>query len=100
MPPEPWAYGNASPYSKFGPGFGDWDVSVMKRFRLPISAMEVMKNEPPNIFEKGNRGGADGVNGTLAATDRHSAIRNVAIWGFSSQQRNPTRDGINYHSFP
>ncbi len=34
-PPQPWTYGNASPYSIFGPGFGDWDVSVMKQFRLP-----------------------------------------------------------------
>ena len=35
-PPQPWHYGNASPYSIFGPGFGDWDVSVMKSFRLPV----------------------------------------------------------------
>jgi hypothetical protein len=34
-PPQPWHYGNASPYSIFGPGFGDWDVSVMKSFKLP-----------------------------------------------------------------
>ena len=34
-PPQPWHYGNASPDSIFGPGFGDWDVSVMKSFRLP-----------------------------------------------------------------
>jgi hypothetical protein len=35
QPPQPWTYGNASPFSIFGPGFGDWDVSVMKQFRLP-----------------------------------------------------------------
>jgi hypothetical protein len=34
-PPQPWTYGNASPFSIFGPGFGDWDLSVMKSFRLP-----------------------------------------------------------------
>jgi hypothetical protein len=34
-PPQPWTYGNASPFSIFGPGFGDWDVSVKKSFRLP-----------------------------------------------------------------
>ena len=34
-PPQPWTYGNATPYSIFGPGFGDWDMSVMKQFKLP-----------------------------------------------------------------
>jgi carboxypeptidase family protein len=33
-PPQPWTYGNASPFSIFGPGFGEWDVSVMKSFAL------------------------------------------------------------------
>jgi hypothetical protein len=33
--PQPWTYGNASPRSVFGPGFGNWDFSVMKSFRLP-----------------------------------------------------------------
>jgi hypothetical protein len=35
LPPKPWTYGNASPYSIFGPGFGQWDLSVMKSFKLP-----------------------------------------------------------------
>jgi hypothetical protein len=35
-PPQPWHYGNASPYSMFGPGFGDWDLSAMKSFRVPV----------------------------------------------------------------
>ena len=34
-PPQPYTYGNASPYSIFGPGFGDWDLSAMKSFRIP-----------------------------------------------------------------
>jgi len=34
-PPQPYTYGNASPFSIFGPGFGDWDVSAMKSFRIP-----------------------------------------------------------------
>ena len=34
-PPQPWTYGNASMFSIFGPGFGNWDASVMKSFRLP-----------------------------------------------------------------
>ena len=34
-PPQPWHYGNASPWSIFGPGWSEWDVSVMKQFRLP-----------------------------------------------------------------
>ncbi|HEV2495067.1 MAG TPA: TonB-dependent receptor [Terriglobia bacterium] len=33
--PQPYTYGNASPRSIFGPGFGNWDLSVMKSFRLP-----------------------------------------------------------------
>jgi hypothetical protein len=35
LPPKPWTFGNASPYSIFGPGFGQWDLSVMKSFKLP-----------------------------------------------------------------
>jgi hypothetical protein len=34
-PPQPWTYGNSSPWSVFGPGFGNWDFSVMKSFALP-----------------------------------------------------------------
>jgi len=33
-PAQPWTWGNASPRSMFGPGFGNWDLSVMKSFRL------------------------------------------------------------------
>ncbi|HXX24205.1 MAG TPA: carboxypeptidase-like regulatory domain-containing protein [Terriglobia bacterium] len=33
-PPQPYTYGNASPFSIFGPGFGDWDLSAMKSFRI------------------------------------------------------------------
>jgi hypothetical protein len=36
-PPQPWTYGNSSPRLIFGPGFGNWDLSVMKSFRLPFS---------------------------------------------------------------
>lgn len=35
VPPQPWNYGNAAPFSIFGPGFGEWDVSVLKQFQLP-----------------------------------------------------------------
>jgi hypothetical protein len=34
--PQPWTYGNASPRSVFGPGYGNWDLSLMKSFRLPM----------------------------------------------------------------
>lgn len=34
-PPQPWTFGNAEPGVLFGPGFGDWDVSVMKSFKMP-----------------------------------------------------------------
>ena len=33
-PPQPWSWGNASPNQIFGPGFGQWDFSVMKQFHL------------------------------------------------------------------
>lgn len=33
--PQPYTYGNATPRSIFGPGFGNWDLSVMKSFRIP-----------------------------------------------------------------
>src|SRR2546426_12568 len=35
LPPQPCTYGNASPFSIFGPGSGRWDLSVMKSFHLP-----------------------------------------------------------------
>ena len=34
-PPQPWTYGNSAPRLLFGPGFGNWDLSAMKSFRLP-----------------------------------------------------------------
>ncbi len=36
-PPQPFAWGNAQPMQMFGAGFGDWDFSVMKQFKLPRS---------------------------------------------------------------
>lgn len=36
VPPQPWTYGNAAPFSIFGPGWSEWDVSVLKQFHLPM----------------------------------------------------------------
>jgi hypothetical protein len=33
--PQLYTWGNSSPNSVFGPGFGQWDLSVMKQFHLP-----------------------------------------------------------------
>ena len=34
-PPQPWTYGNSAARLLFGPGFGNWDLSAMRSFRLP-----------------------------------------------------------------
>lgn len=34
-PPQPWQWGNSQPYSVWGPGFWNWDISVQKYFRIP-----------------------------------------------------------------
>lgn len=32
--PQPFTYGDSAPYSLFGPGYSDWDMSIFKDFRL------------------------------------------------------------------
>ena len=32
--PQPFTYGNSAPYSLFGPGYSDWDMSIFKEFHL------------------------------------------------------------------
>ena len=39
-PPPPWNWGNSSPFSVWGPGMWDWDMSVGKSFHLPIRGLE------------------------------------------------------------
>lgn len=39
-PPQPWGWGNSQPYSVFGPGSSDWDMSLQKYFRVPIPKLE------------------------------------------------------------
>ena len=39
-PPQPWAWGNSQPYSVFGPGTWNWDISAQKNFRIPIRGLE------------------------------------------------------------
>ncbi len=34
-PPQPWTYGNNQPRSLFGPGYSNWDLSVMKGWGMP-----------------------------------------------------------------
>ncbi|HKT10954.1 MAG TPA: carboxypeptidase-like regulatory domain-containing protein [Terriglobia bacterium] len=33
-PPQPWTWGNSSRDSVFGPGFWDWDMSLLKNFKI------------------------------------------------------------------
>ena len=39
-PPQPWQWGNSQPYSLWGPGLANWDISVKKYFHIPIRGME------------------------------------------------------------
>jgi hypothetical protein len=39
-PPQPWAWGNSEPYSVWGPGYDDWDMSAQKSFPIPIRGLE------------------------------------------------------------
>jgi hypothetical protein len=39
-PPQPWTWGNSQPYSVWGPGSGNWDISLQKNFRVRIRGLE------------------------------------------------------------
>ena len=56
--PQRYTYGNASPRSVFGPGFGNWDFSVMKDFRIPFGEATRLEFKADffNIFNHYNLG--------------------------------------------
>jgi len=39
-PPQPWQWGNSAPFSVYGPGFWNWDLSLQKNFEVPIKGLE------------------------------------------------------------
>lgn len=39
-PPQPWQWGNSEAFSVWGPGAGNWDMSLQKNFRIPIRGLE------------------------------------------------------------
>lgn len=39
-PPQPWQWGNSQPYSTWGPGYWNWDISVQKYFEIPVARLE------------------------------------------------------------
>lgn len=39
-PPQEWQWGDSPPYVAWGPGFGDWDLSMEKNFRVPVRGLE------------------------------------------------------------
>jgi hypothetical protein len=42
-PPQEWQWGDSPPYVAWGPGFGDWDMSMAKNFRIPIPRFEASR---------------------------------------------------------
>jgi hypothetical protein len=43
--PDPYTYGNAAPYSLFGPGFSGWDMGLYKNFRIKELAKLQFRSE-------------------------------------------------------
>jgi Carboxypeptidase regulatory-like domain len=44
-PPQQWQWGNSQPYSVWGPGSSNWDISVQKNFGIPIPRLETPQLE-------------------------------------------------------
>ena len=49
-PPQPWAWGNSSPRSVFGPGFVNWDMNAMKSFPLTERIHMQLRGDFLNAF--------------------------------------------------
>ena len=68
-PPEPWAWGDSQPYSAWGPGSWNWDMSIGKSFRVPIRGLETPRLQlRADFFDAFNHFNLSNPSSTIADT--------------------------------
>ncbi|MCI0622797.1 MAG: TonB-dependent receptor [Acidobacteria bacterium] len=89
-PPQPWQWGNSAPFSVWGPGFWNWDLSVQKNFGVAIKGLEKsqlqLRADFLNLFNHFNLGNPTS---TIADT-RDGGVPNPSsgkIFGGTGNQR-------------
>jgi hypothetical protein len=88
-PPQPWQWGNSQPYSVWGPGSWNWDMSVQKYFRVPIPGLEAPRLQfRADFFDAFNHFNLSDPSATVADTrDGGSAISTTGkIYGGSGNR--------------
>jgi hypothetical protein len=91
-PPQPWQWGDSQPYSVWGPGFWNWDMSAQKNFRIPIRGLEAPRLQfradflnAFNHFNLGSPGGPGSPATTADTRDGGPAVPTAGkIYGASS----------------
>lgn len=72
-PPQPWTWGNASRNVVWGPGYSNWDISLMKSFSLWERLHLDFRGDFLDAFNHFNLGNPSG-NGTVVADTRDGGL--------------------------